>query len=77
MRQSCCGWCDDSDGAQLIMNAMLAEGVQVVSVTDGGHLAKPRFHVFGIAEEECVVGAVRDRIIQASKKMGLAFQENQ
>ena len=75
MRKSCRGWCDDLDGVHVILDAMLANGVQVLSVTDGGHAASPRFHVFGAADDDPQVDAVRAAISANAKQKGMSFQE--
>lgn len=75
MRKSLCGSGEDSDAVQVLMDAILAAGAQVVSVTDGGHLSMPRFHVFGIAEDNSMIAKIRDMIIKDSKKKGISFQE--
>jgi hypothetical protein len=64
MRKSCYGWASDPSDLLIIMNQMIAEDVQVISITDNGseNTFIRRLLAFGIAEYESQLERVSERV---------------
>ena len=73
MKKACCGWACDSEGAELVMDTMISEGIQIASVTDSGNMKMrmnlsprtnwdARFHVFGIAEDVSQIARAKQKL---------------